>query len=103
MISQIYEIYSVPNYFDYVLEKNDKGSKIAERFSSKSYKKIIEELYTNDKQYHLLARKDDMLKLNIDIDGMKRKKLPTFFKRINRYLSSIGVDVDIIYSYTHFQ
>ena len=99
MISQIYEIYSLPNY-SYVLEKNDKGSNIAERFSSKSYKKIIEELYTSDKQYHLLVRKDDMLKLNIDIDGMKRKKLPTFFKRISKYFASIGVDVDIIVSYT---
>ena len=72
MISQIYEIYSVPNYFEYVLEKNDKGSEIAERFSSKSYKKIIKEL-KNDKQYQLNVCKDDMLKLNIDIDGMKKK------------------------------
>ena len=44
MISQIYEIYSVPNYFDYVLEKNDKGSKIAERFSSKSTKRLLKNL-----------------------------------------------------------
>ncbi len=65
MISQIYEIYSVPSYLGYVLEKPKKGSEIAERFSSESYKNIIKELETNDKQYHLLARKDDMLKLKI--------------------------------------
>ena len=100
MISQIYEIYSVPNYFEYVLEKNDKGSKIAERFASKSYKKIIEELETNDKQYQLNVCKDDMLKLNIDIDGMKRKKLPTFFNRISKYFASIGVTEDLDVSYT---
>ena len=44
-----------------------------------------------------------MLKLNIDIDGMKKKKWPTFLKRITRYLQSIGVNEyvdEIKYSYT---
>ena len=90
MISQIYEIYSVPNYLGYVLETPKKGSEIAKRFSSESYKNIIKEL-KNDKQYQLNVCKDDMLKLNIDIDGMKRKKLPTFFTRIGKYLASMKI------------
>ena len=31
-----------------------------------------------------------MLKLNIDIDGMKKSKRPTFLKRVGRQLKSIG-------------
>ena len=45
-----------------------------------------------------------MLKLNIDIDGMKKKKGPTFLKRIARYLQSIGVYEfvdEIKYSFTN--
>jgi len=99
MISQIYEIYSVPSYLGYVLENPKKGSEIAERFSSESYKNIIKEL-KNDKQYHLNVRKDDMLKVNIDIDGMKKYKFPNFKTRLLKYFASIGVTEDLDVSYT---
>ena len=88
-MSKKFEIYSLPTY-KYVLEQNKANS--AQCFSSRSYKKIVKELETNDNQYHLLTRKDDMLKLNIDIDGMHKHLIKKFFKHINRYLKSIGVN-----------
>jgi hypothetical protein len=64
-----YKIYSVPNYKKYVLEvKNPKITVEAPCFASRKFKKIVKELETYDCQYHLAIRKDDMLKLNIDID-----------------------------------
>ena len=88
-MSKKFEIYSVPTY-KYVLEQNKSNS--AQCFSSRSYKKLVNELETNDCQYHLVTRKDDMLKLNIDIDGMHMDLIKKFFKHINRYLKSIGVN-----------
>ena len=74
-MSKKFEIYSVPTY-KYVLEQNKTNS--AQCFSSRSYKKLVKELETNDNQYHLLTRKDDMLKLNIDIDGMHKNLIKKF-------------------------
>jgi hypothetical protein len=66
-----YKIYSVPNYKKYVLDvKNPKITVEAPCFASRKYEKIVKELETNDCQYHLVVCPDDMLKLNIDIDGM---------------------------------
>ena len=86
-----YKIYRVPNYKKYVLEvKNPKITVEAPCFASRKYEKIVKELETYDCQYHLAIRKDDMLKLNIDIDGMKKSKRSTFLKRVGRQLKSIG-------------
>ena len=88
-----YKIYSVPNYKKYVLEvKNHKITVEAPCFASRKFKKIVKELETYDCQYHLNIYLDDMLKLNIDIDGMHMDFLEKFYEDIDEYFKSIGVN-----------
>jgi len=87
-----YKIYSVPNYKKYVLKVKKPDTIKACRFASRKYEKIVKKLETKDCQYHLDIRKDDMLKLNIDVDGMHKDLLENFYKDIDEYFKSIGVN-----------
>ena len=81
-----YKIYSVPNYKKYVLEvKNPKITVEAPCFASRKYEKIVKKLETYDCQYHLNIHPDDMLKLNIDVDGMHKDLFVKFYDDINDY------------------
>ncbi len=55
-------------------------------------KKIVKELETNDCQYHLVVYPNDMLKLNIDIDGMHMNLFKKIYEYIDEYFKSIGVN-----------
>ena len=87
-----YKIYSVPNYKKYVLKVKKPDTIKACRFASRKYEKIVKKLETKDCQYHLDIRKDDMLKLNIDVDGMHKDLLENFYIDIDEYFKSIKVN-----------
>ena len=96
-----YKIYSVPEYKKYVLKVEKPETIKACRFASRKYEKIVKELETYDCQYHLNIYPDDMLKLNIDIDGMKKDLIVKFYDDINDYFKYIGISEKVKNSFTY--
>lgn len=86
-----FNIYSVPSYKKYVLEVIEPFHKQAILYSSNNINKIIKEL-NNDKQYHQVCRTDDILKFNIDIDGLPKTMYEDLENKILEEFGSLNID-----------
>lgn len=102
MENQVFKIYLVPSYKSVVYEKTETTPdycSVAQSFMSKDIKKIVKEL-KNDKQYHQVLFKNDVLKFNIDIDGLPKNMYEDLEQRIFNEISALDENLEFELAYT---
>ncbi len=95
------EIFSVPHYFKYVYERTETTPAICEIAPkiSGDVDEIIKKL-KKDKQYHIRIFKDDILKLNIDIDGLPKELYDDLTQDIHNAIWELDEELELSMSYT---
>jgi len=100
--NQEFKIYSVPTYKKVVYKRTETTPEYVEEakpYKSTDVKKIIKEL-KKDKQYHQRLFKDDILKINIDIDGLPKEMYDDLQQRMADAIWELDENLEFELAYT---